>query len=140
MFLVRTRLAPSDIEGFGVFAEEDIEEGTTVWVFRPPIDAAFTPEEAAAADPVMRELLDRYAYLHNRTNRYIYCGDNARFVNHSDDPNTVAIYPDGEEEGRDVAIRPIAKGEEITGNYYEWDLRAEKKLGARVPFSPEAPR
>ncbi len=27
-------------------------------------------------------------YLHNRTGKYVACLDNARFMNHSDNPNT----------------------------------------------------
>lgn len=128
VFVVRTRVAPSPIAGLGVFAVEDIPKGAVVWRFEPPIDIAYTAEDVAAMSPVMQELMSTYAYLHGRTGLYIYCGDNARFENHSDTPNTESFYPPGDPEGCDIAARDIKAGEELTGNYFEFDEHATTKL------------
>jgi len=38
MILVRTYLAPSSIDGLGLFAAEDIPKGTITWEFYSEID------------------------------------------------------------------------------------------------------
>lgn len=45
MYKVPVRIAPSDIEGKGVFAKKDIAKDTKVWVFDGKYDIAMTAEE-----------------------------------------------------------------------------------------------
>ena len=49
------------------------------------------------------------------------CGDHAKHMNHSDDPNLLDLETN-------VAARDIAAGEELTCNYYIFDLDASRKL------------
>jgi len=128
MLRVKTRLGPSPIEGLGVFAAEFIPKGTVVWDFHPPFDQALTEEEMALADPVERWFLDRYVYRHDRTGLYVHCGDNGRFINHSDSPNLREHYPVGHIQGQDIAARDIQPGEELTCDYKSFDLDYRKKL------------
>ena len=44
MLRVRTFTAPSAIHGTGLFADEDIPKGATVWSFEESLDHAWTPE------------------------------------------------------------------------------------------------
>ena len=53
--------------------------------------------------------------------------DDARFYNHSNDPNTAW----NEEQNAEVAIRDIAVNEEITCDYREWDDDSDF-LGAKL--------
>lgn len=129
-YIVKTRLCRSPIEGLGVFAAEDIPEGAVVWSFNPLIDRIVGIGETAALSPAERGFLDHYAYLDTRLGRYVLCGDNARFCNHSEDANTRGAYPDdGPEGGVDIAVRAIAAGEEITCDYRAFDADAAAKLG-----------
>jgi uncharacterized protein len=129
MLMVKTRLGQSAIEGLGLFAEEDIPKGTVTWAFVPGFDQTYTPEQLAALPETARQELSRYTYLHTRTGKYVACLDNARFMNHSDSPNTMGAYSGPDDEGFDIATRDIAKGEELTCDYTLFDAETQIKLG-----------
>ena len=132
MLLVKTRLGMSPIEGIGVFADEFIAKGTPTWKFTPGLDQLLSREVVEAIAEPMKSALLRYSYLDRKTGLYIYCLDNARFVNHSDDANTKGDYPDNDIFGRDIATRDIQPGEEITCDYREFDLEHTLKLSGAV--------
>lgn len=129
MLMVKTRLGQSAIEGLGLFAEEDIPKGAVTWRFVPGFDQTYTPAQLAALPETAQLELARYTYLHTRTGKYVACLDNARFMNHSDAPNTAGAYNGPDDEGYDVATRDISKGEELTCDYALFDAETQIKLG-----------
>jgi hypothetical protein len=120
MLLVRTYLAPSSIDGIGLFAGEDIPKGTITWEFYPEVDIVL---EEFCFTRVQFEFVTKYAFQDKQLGKWILSADDDRFTNHSDDPNTGPL-PDG----RMVALRDIKKGEEITSNYYHIDYDWTTKL------------
>lgn len=128
MMRVKVYLAPSSIEGLGVFAAEPVAKGTMTWAFDPPVDTSLTPEEAARLPAFMRPHIDRYAYLDERHGVYVLCGDAAMYMNHSDDPNVEEAWPEGHPYGVDVAARDIAAGEEFLCDYRSFDREAAEKM------------
>jgi SET domain-containing protein len=60
----------------------------------------------------------------------VLCIDNARFMNHADEPNTAGVHTAGAIDGYDVATRDISKGEELTCDYRLFDAEANLKRGA----------
>lgn len=131
MLMVKTRLGPSSIAGIGLFADEDIPAGTVTWRFVPGFDQLFCEQDIAGRpEPARSELLN-YTYKHPETGRYVYCLDNARFMNHADDPNTRGVHVSASIEGYDVATRDIAKGEELTCDYFTFDGNVDDKLGLK---------
>ncbi len=128
MLLVKTRLGMSPIEGIGVFADQFIAKGTPTWKFTPGLDQLLSREVVEAIAEPMKSALLRYSYLDRKTGLYIYCLDNARFVNHADAANTRGDYPDNDIFGRDIATRDIQPGEEITCNYSEFDMEFRLKV------------
>ena len=128
MLLVKTRLGMSPIEGIGVFADQFIAKGTPTWKFTPGLDQLLSREVVEAIAEPMKSALLRYSYLDKKTGLYIYCLDNARFVNHADVANTKGDYPDNDIFGRDIATRDIQPGEEITCNYSEFDMEFRLKV------------
>lgn len=128
MLLVKTRLGMSPIEGIGVFADQFIAKGTPTWKFTPGLDQLLSREVVEAIAEPMKSALLRYSYLDKKTGLYIYCLDNARFVNHADAANTRGDYPDNDIFGRDIATRDIQPGEEITCNYSEFDMEFRLKV------------
>ena len=116
MLLVPTRLAPSKIHGFGVFAAGPIAEGTPVWRFAKGLDMEFSPDIIQTLPQHVGEFFAHCGYLDRNTGRIILCFDDARFVNHSDTPNVATDYAQ-DPYGLDVALRDIAAGEEITMDY-----------------------
>jgi SET domain-containing protein len=133
MMMVKTRLLASPIEGLGLFAAEDIRAGAVVWRFEPGLDLLLTPDRVAALPSPMREFASRYGYLHTRTGNWILCCDDARFMNHADDPNTGGRYEPGAPEGYDVALRDIRVGEELTCDYRGFDAEFDVKMGLSAP-------
>ncbi len=50
-------------------------------------------------------------------------------MNHSENPNCIEEKsPDGEEEGKTIALRDIQKGEELTSNYRDYDVDFDFKM------------
>jgi SET domain-containing protein len=112
MLLVKTKIGPSKIQGIGLFAAEPIKAGTKVWVFEPKLDISLTKEEVDVFSPVAQEQFYRYAYLDKITKKYLLCGDDARFFNHSETPNC-----DEEKYDSTYTIKDIEIDEELTVNY-----------------------
>lgn len=131
MLLVRTKIAQSSINGIGLFAEEFIAKGTLIWQYVPGFDLAFTEDQLKELPGPARDYLSTYSYKSRDTGRYILDADNARFYNHSQNPNTISIKIAGNEEGGDIATRDIEVGEEITCDYQRDDIDFEKKLNRK---------
>ncbi len=122
MLTVKTSVRQSDIEGMGLFAEEKISKGTAVWKYDPRFDISFDVQEVEKLPILQKELVQRYAYLSTESGKYIYCIDDARFMNHSSVKNNLDVLPfPGEPETRGVANRDIEIGEEILINYRTFD-------------------
>jgi SET domain-containing protein len=129
MLMVRTKLGLSDIAGIGLFAGEDIPKGRVTWRFMAGFDRLLTQAEIdGLPEPARANLLD-HAYLDAASGRFVLCADNARFMNHAEDPNTAGVHEPGQIEGYDIAVRDIREGEELTCDYRTFDANAGVKLG-----------
>ncbi len=118
MMLISTYVAPSPVEGVGVFAAADIPAGTEIWRFSPAFDRIFTADELAALDNVQREYIARYGYTHMEDRELtVLDTDNGRFMNHSDRPNTDFTRPDV-----GYATVEIPAGCEILCDYGEFEV------------------
>ena len=121
MFTIPTYLSESAIHGVGVFTPEPIAKGTLLWEFAPSIDWKITPEEMQRFPEPYQSRFRMYCYL-SPEGIYVFCGDNAKFMNHSTDPNC------DDPEGRyTVANRDIEAGEELTSDYTTFDLESADK-------------
>lgn len=125
MLLVKTKLGLSKIQGIGLFAVEPLSKGTKIWEYHPYFDKAFTKEEFDRFDRLHQEFLALHAYQYQGI--YYLCIDDARFLNHSTDPNCIDIDTHSKEPDRSgrptipggytVALKDIEPGEELTCNY-----------------------
>ena len=110
----------SDDIGHGVFATALIPKGTMVYV-KDELELEFHPGDRRIADPRYADIVETYAYLDPRGVR-ILSWDNARYVNHCCEPNTMSTGYNFE-----VALRDIQPGEQITDEYglfnLAWELR-----------------
>lgn len=126
--LVKIKLAPSSIEGVGVFAMRDIPKGIKLYAAMFPQAYKIPFGSMKKLFPEVREyILGRWpqivngsAFMWPDTNFVAYC-------NHSDDPNYDAKT--------DTTLKDIKGGEEITENYkdiegwervYNWLLDNKK--------------
>ena len=125
MLLVSTRVRPSPIHGLGCFANERIAKGQVVWQFDPRIDRAIPESEVAALPAPAQEFVLMYGYLEIRDDQKVYtlCGDHAKHMNHSGAANLLSV-----DSNLDTALRDIEAGEELTCNYYAFDLDGAEKL------------
>ncbi len=127
MLLVKTHIASSPLHGIGLFADERIAKGTKIWRFEPGFDVQISKEEYESLPEVSQKFLLHYAHLDE--NVFVLGSDNGRFMNHSDNPNTVGVESaDG--YGETLAARNILPGEEITGDYYDFDKDVGRKLNS----------
>lgn len=94
-------------------------------MFIEGLDVIIPTETIALLPTEPRNGVLTYAYRHKVTGNYILCGDNARFLNHSFNPNLVADDSGGE---NDVAVRNITAGEELTVDYSQFDDDFDYKI------------
>ncbi len=115
MILIKTKLGLSDIQGIGLFADEDIPRGTMVDNNDALSIITYTEEEWRAREKNLSaesfKQVKRYAYKDNKDGLYWLNLDDVRFMNHSETP-TIETRGDA-----DYAVRDIKKGEEITIDY-----------------------
>ncbi len=128
MLLVRTYVGPSPIHGTGCFAAERIKKGQVVWVLDKRIDGVIPVADLPQFPAPTQEFLLMYGYqtMHDDEKIIVLCGDHAKHMNHSEDPNLIEI---ADPDGADIAARDIELGEELTCNYYDFDLDGPRKLG-----------
>lgn len=113
MMLVRAYLAPSPIEGLGVFSRDPIRAGETIWRFDPRLDQLIPREIYEASEGPTRDFLDRYAYeIPTHPGHVALDADESRYMNHSDTPNCDFGTP-----GIGIALSDIEPGTELTCDY-----------------------
>jgi SET domain-containing protein len=118
MLRVPTVVAPSRIAGMGLFAGTDLPAGSVIWEFTEGVDWRMPREDVDSLPEPYRSRFRHYVYL-DETGVFVLCGDNAKFMNHSDNPN--CEDPDREHT---VTLRAIRAGEELTCDYRQIDLES----------------
>jgi hypothetical protein len=134
MLLIQSFVAPSSIEGVGVFAAEAIPAGALIWKLDSGFDRLIPEDEIARLPATFKAFVERYGYPYPHDQSVVVVElDNGRFMNHAIEPNTCFTDPDA-----GYALRRIEAGEEITCNYSEFDPAFEILPGRR--FAGEGPR
>ena len=88
MLMVATTIAPSGLNGLGLFADQDIPDGAVVWQFTPGVDVILTDDQIRILVEPARHSVLHYAYRTISSGEYVLCSDDARFWNHSNNANT----------------------------------------------------
>lgn len=123
-----TEVRHSKIHGLGLFAKKLIPKGTIWWHARPQDvliiakDQFFTLETSLKTSSMNGyiDTLLTYSYYERNLDALIFCLDNSRFVNHSNNANSGASE---DENGLcAMALRDIQSGEEITEDYSKYTL------------------
>ena len=114
MMLVETELRPSPIHGTGVFLLQPVSKGDLIWRFDARIDRVYTEAEIATVPEHMQRFLRTYSTWHQATELWVFCGDNGRHFNHSDQPTTVS---NAIAFGEDRAAADLPAGTELTSDY-----------------------
>lgn len=125
MLLIQSYVAPSPIEGVGVFAAETIPAGALIWRLDAGFDRLVRHEDVAGLPETFRTFAERYGYPYPHDPSFLVLElDNGRFMNHSPTPNTNFTDPDA-----GYALRRIEAGEELTCDYSEFDPAFEMLPG-----------
>ena len=112
MLTIKTSVRPSQIHGNGVFADQRVLAGETVWIYAPAFDQTIDNQKLADAPAAFKDFLEMYAYRSkDMDGALILSCDNARYLNHSTQPNTLEL------PFRSVASRIIEIGDELTCDY-----------------------
>ncbi|MFA6476461.1 MAG: SET domain-containing protein [Candidatus Paceibacterota bacterium] len=113
MFIKKTYLDKSTIQGIGLFSDEDIKKGELVYKHSPKLQQVLTPEELNLLEKDEKKTFTHYGYLWE--GKWYLDFDDIRFLNHSDEPS-LALTQEGI-----VATRDIVKGEELTQDYKDFE-------------------
>lgn len=116
-------VAPSSIQGLGLFTAVDIPKNFLMWTFIPTFDPSWTPEQFERLPVVAQTNLKDFGWFDIQENLWHIGIDGDQYTNHSDTPNT---YMD--EDGCMRAAQDILAGSEVTSNYFVFDGVAEYKL------------
>lgn len=116
MLIVKTEIKESS-HGFGLFSAQFIKAGQAVWVWDDTTEIII--DEREVLSDTFKEFLETYSYKVNGLGLVVNL-DNARFMNHSDNPNLIEI------NGSNFAARDIDVGEELTCDYNVFDYGLEK--------------
>src|SRR5688572_16346164 len=89
--------------GHGLVAKALIPKGTITWALGPD-DIVLPPDSPRLEEPGLKAELPRHAYQNPR-GFWVFCRDEARYMNHSCEPNTSSIG-----SLCDIAVRDIQPG------------------------------
>jgi SET domain-containing protein len=111
MLQVKTHLKEVEGKGIGLFASERLPMGTVWHKDEQEFDKKYSRQWVE--ENKMTDFFHHYANYEKESDTFYLCSDNARFVNHSEKPNT---FYDAD-KGHCVATNDIEIGEEITCDY-----------------------
>ena len=114
MLRVKTKTQESHIKGagLGLFADQDIPKGEIIYLFDEGLEPSFPSiKNIIGHTEIISKHLLKFVYCYK--NNYYYCLDEAKYMNHSEDPNC----SDNVKFNGTIAARDIKKGEELTCNY-----------------------
>ena len=125
--MIKTSVKFSPIHGLGCYTEVDIKAGQLVWKMEPTLDIELDEQTIESYPPSVIEFLQMYSYGQEsgKQKTYILCGDHARHMNHSENPNVIEA---GDGNAINLAARDIKAGEELTCDYNAFDADAKSKL------------
>ncbi len=100
----------SDEKGYGLFATQDIPQGTITFV-QDGLDIVISPEHLETINPLLQIYVEKYSYEDFLGNR-IVSWDLGKYMNHDDNANTLSTG-----YGFEITVRDIIAGEEVTDDY-----------------------
>ncbi len=103
------------IIGSGIFANEFIPKGTLTYV-KDSLEIELSPAQFSQQDKSIQAVVDKYSYI-DENGHYIVSWDNAKYINHCCEPNTISTG-----YGFEIAIKDIYPGDEITDDYGIFNL------------------
>jgi len=126
MLKVKTYIAPSSIEGIGLFADEDIKKDSIIWEFDEGFDLKIPKDKLERISDIKKAYLMKMGWFQG--DELYVCCDNATFINHSETPNISEFCHEL------FATRDILKDEEIVEDYKDMDVKVCKDESGNITF------
>lgn len=123
MFTIKTYLKESSIHGIGCFSSEFVKSGSIVWKFVENFDIRISDINYNVLPNIAKDFISNFGYYNKNEGGYILCSDNAKFTNHSINPNIILF-----DNTSTIALKDINIDDEITENYFNFDEHAKIKL------------
>jgi SET domain-containing protein len=131
MFVIKTYIDKSSIDGIGVFTSVKISKGQVVWRFVPGLDRIITKNKIDKLPKIYQDHIRKCGFLPKDSKNYLLSIDNDIYSNHSPKHNLIEDTTKAYKVTPSlVARRDIKIGEELTQNYFEYDNKddADYKL------------
>ncbi|QQL50260.1 SET domain-containing protein-lysine N-methyltransferase [Mucilaginibacter ginkgonis] len=116
MLIVETYLKEVSGKGIGLFASKLIPKNAVYWVRNTDFDKIISKTELRSYPALTSNFITNYGFQEQSGIWYL-CMDNARFVNHSLNPNTFNRFNDTGELIECTTTKDILPNEEIVCNY-----------------------
>lgn len=131
MMHIKYKLDRSEFHGIGLFADQDLKIGQLVYTASPLLDLNLSKEQFESLDETEKQEVRWWGFQIPETKQWHVDFDVSKFINHSDKP-TVTQNPN-ETAAWLVTTRDVAKGEELTQNYLEFESSDDlKKRGIQL--------
>ena len=114
MFEIGYFIDKSQIHKLGIFANQDIKEGETIYVHNEELDLIISEEKFQQLPEKEKKLIKHYGYFDKKLKKWRLDHDDIRFCNHSKNPNITL------KKGKIVAKKDISKGKELLQDYSEF--------------------
>jgi uncharacterized protein len=117
MLTVPVEIKKSAIHGFGVFARNDIKNGTIIWMFDPGLDQRIPELVVENSDERKRNYILQRGYVNPKNAEVVVlCIDEAQFMNFPAHGEEANIKLGGLQDGEQllIAAQDIAAGTELT--------------------------
>lgn len=111
--LIKYHLKEIEGKGIGLFTSEPIKKNTIIYKDDPLLERIYTDEEVKKANKYTQNFIYKYACFSDEDQKWYLAVDNERFINHSDDPNTLYVR----KLGKTMTIKNIKQDEELTIDY-----------------------
>lgn len=126
MLHIKYKLAPSNLHGIGVFADEDVPPLFCIVEASPLLDINLTSEQFNSLSKSEQEEIKHHGHFDKILNKWHVDFDMIRFANHSNTPNIKQEYND--RGYYIVSLREIKTGEELTINYEDFEIKRKELL------------
>jgi uncharacterized protein len=125
MIHIKYKLDMSIHHGIGLFAVEDIPEGTLLYTPSPLLDVNLTQEQFDTLNEKEKEEVRWWGFFDEPSQKWHVDFDMTHFINHSYDASVT--QDQNYNEAHLVAKRDIKAGEELTQNYLEFETQEDLK-------------
>ena len=122
MLVVNASSGASSIHGTGLFAREFLPAETLVWTLKPGFDVVLTRGQLDDLSRAAQEQIRRFLYVDIETGSFVLCSDDAKYMNHSETPNTRTF------KDQAWTVCDVAPGQELTCDYREFDAVSRERL------------